>query len=49
MFGDQSIAHLKGDAKEAAVALSMKPCIINCTAVIEETVDGCKYQPHPQQ
>jgi DNA damage-binding protein 1 len=47
VFGDQSIAHLKGDAKEAAVALSMKPCIINCTAVIEETVDGCKYHPHP--
>lgn len=43
VFGDQSIAHLKGDLKESAVPLSMKPCIINCTAVIEESAECCKY------
>ncbi len=25
--------------------LSMKPCVVNCTAVIEETADSCKFVP----
>jgi hypothetical protein len=28
--------------QESAVPLSMKPCIINCTAVIEESAECCK-------